>query len=72
VIASVVTKSEKHLVYAEDVLRKLLQYPDNAIYKHEIRRLLNEVVLDSEVTIGSLMPVAGWSDTDSNDGDIYD
>ena len=62
---------KKHLVYVEDILYKLMQYPDNAIYKFELRRLIEEVVKEKEVTIGRVMPSAGWSDTD-NDGDIYD
>lgn len=59
------------MVYAEDIISKLMMYPDNAICKHELRRLINEVVAENEVTIGMCMPTASWSDTD-DDGDIYD
>lgn len=62
---------KKHMVYAEDIISKLMKYPDNAIYKYELNRLINEVVAEKEVTLGMCMPTAGWSDID-DDGDIYD
>ena len=47
---------KKHMIYAEDILYELMQYPDNAIYKGEIRRLIEKVVDEKEVTIGMCMP----------------
>lgn len=63
---------KKHLVYAEDVLYKLMQHPDNMIYKHELRELIDEVVKEKEVTIRNFMSYVGWSDIDEDDGDVYD
>jgi hypothetical protein len=64
--------NKKHLVYAEDVLYKLMQHPDNMIYKHELRELLDEVVKEKEVPISNFMPYAGWSDINEDEGDVYD
>ena len=61
--------NKKHLVYAEDVLYKLMQHPDNMIYKHELRELIDEVVEEKEVAVLDLM----YSNTnDNDDGDVYD
>ncbi len=59
----------KHLVYAEDIIQELMQYPDNAIYKHELRRLVEKVVTEKEVAFNAFFPYAG---TLEDDGDIYD
>ena len=48
----------KHMVYAEDILYERMQYPNNAVYKGEIRRLIEKVVNEKEVTIGMCMPTA--------------
>lgn len=48
----------KHMVYAEDILYKLMQYPDNRIYKYAIKELIDEVVAEKEITIGMCMPSA--------------
>lgn len=60
----------KHLVYAEDVLAELLRYPDNFVYKFELKRLIEKVVKEKEVTINTTRSFFGgdWLD----DGDIYD
>lgn len=50
---------EKHMVYAEDILRELMKHPDNAIYKWELKQIVEKVVREKEVTIGMCMPVAG-------------
>lgn len=50
---------EKHIVYAEDILRELMKHPDNAIYKRELKQIINKVVREKEVTIGMCMPIAG-------------
>jgi hypothetical protein len=42
---------KKHMVYAEDVLQELMKHPDNAIYKWELRQIVNNVVREKEVTI---------------------
>lgn len=60
--------NKKHLVYAEDVLYKLMQHPDNMIYKHELRELIDKVVKEKEVRIGMFMPTTDWE----ADGDLYD
>lgn len=59
----------KHLVYAEEILYKLMQYPDSELSKHVIRKLVDEVIEENEVII---MPHIGWSDAADDDGDIYD
>lgn len=51
---------KKHLVYAEDLLCELMQHPDNAIYKFELRQLITKFAEEHEVSIGSLMPTAGY------------
>lgn len=60
---------KKHLVYAEDILRKLMEYPDNAIYKHTIRQLFDEAVKAHEVTC-YLVPSACCCEDE--DGDFCD
>lgn len=50
---------EKHLVYAEDIIQELMNYPDNMIYKCELKRLIESVIKEKEVTIGMCMPTAG-------------
>lgn len=62
---------KKHIVYAEDIIWALMQYPDSTMSKSAIKSTINEVVKEKEVAIESLMSTAGWSDNDS-DGDIYD
>lgn len=58
----------KHLVYAEDVLYELMQHPDNAIYKYNIKQLIDKVVKEKEVSISTFMPTVDWE----ADGDLYD
>ena len=50
---------EKHMVYAEDILQELMKHPDNAIYKWELKNIIDKVVREKEVTIGMCMPFAG-------------
>lgn len=50
---------EKHMVYAEDILQELMKHPDNAIYKGELKQIVEKVVREKEVTIGMCMPAAG-------------
>ena len=50
---------EKHMVYAEDILQELMKHPDNAIYKWELKQIIEKVVREKEVTIGMCMPAAG-------------
>jgi hypothetical protein len=44
-----------------------MKYPANSIYKYELKQLIERVVNEKEVSIGSLMPCA-----DLDDGDLYD
>ncbi len=53
---------QKHMVYAEDILRELMKHPDNAIYKWEFKNIIDKVVREKEVTIGMCMPVAGYEE----------
>jgi hypothetical protein len=59
---------DKHLVYAEDVIYELMQHPDNAIYKYELRHLVEKVVKEKGITTHRLHSVTDYYD----DGDIYD
>ena len=61
-------RESKHLVYAEDVIRELMQYPDNMIYKNELRRLVEKVVQEKEVKACDLVAEIDWE----TDGDLYD
>jgi hypothetical protein len=63
-------EGRKHLVYAEDILYKLMQYPDNVICKTRIHELISEVVTEAEVPISNLMPFASYGDFDESE--IYD
>lgn len=53
---------EKHMIYAEDILQELMKHPDNAIYKWELKQIIEKVVREKEVTIGECMPIAGCSE----------
>ena len=59
--------SNKHMVYAEDVLWALMQHPNKNITKGEIKAIVEQVVAEKEVTIGMCMPVAGYGDLDSEE-----
>lgn len=54
--------SEKHMVYAEDVLWALMQHPHKSIAKGEVKHIIDKVVEEKEVTIGMCMPYAGCGD----------
>ena len=56
---------EKHMVYAEDILRELMKHPDNAIYKGELKQIIDKVVREKEVIIEECLPIAaGWCEED--------
>lgn len=60
---------KKHLVYAEDLLWELMQYPDTEINKAIITGIVNSFAVEQEVTIASLRRhLADLED----EGDIYD
>ena len=60
----------KHIVYAEDILYELMQYPDNMIYKYDIRRLVNKVISEKELPASAFIAYSSYYEED--DGDIYD
>ena len=49
--------TNKHMVYAEDILKELIKHPDNAIYKWELKNIIDKVVREKEITIGMSMPI---------------
>jgi hypothetical protein len=55
---------EKHMVYAEDIMGAIMNHPDNAIYKWELKQIIDKVVRENEVTIGMCMPFAGGCEED--------
>lgn len=60
--------NRKHIVYAEDVVYKLMQYPYSSIPKGEIRKLVEAVAAEQEVNINTDR-VCSYCD---DEGDIYD
>ena len=60
---------KKHMIYAEDIIQELMSYPDNSIHKYELRRLVDKVVAEKEIT----RPIRYFSGASQFDeGDIYD
>ncbi len=59
--------SNKHMIYAEDVLWALMQHQNKAITKSEIKAIVEQVVAEKEVTIGMCMPIASCVDLDSEE-----
>jgi len=41
--------AEKHLVYAEDIIYKIMQHPSKNITKGLVKQLVDEVVAENEV-----------------------
>ena len=63
----------KTLVYAEDILIAVMQYPSQHITKGIVKQLITDVAEEKSVSIGSLMPVASCGDyEDNNFGGTYD
>ena len=48
--------NDKHLVYAEDILLAIMQYPGKNITKGLVKRIVEQVVKEKEITIGMCMP----------------
>ena len=61
----------KHLIYAEDLLWELMQYPDSTLNKTMIKSIIETCMLDNEVKVGRVAQFNSWTDND-DDGDIYD
>ena len=51
---------KKHLVYAEDILWELMKHPDNAIYKGELRQIIDKVAREKAVTVEECTPTFDW------------
>ena len=54
--------TNKHMVYAEDILQELIKHPDNAIYKWELKNIIDKVVHEKEVTIGMCDTESRWEE----------
>ena len=54
--------SKKHLVYAEDLLYEIMQYPSRNISKSLIKACVDRVIEDHEVSIWQhiLDKIKGW------------
>ena len=61
----------KHLIYAEDLLWELMQYPDSTLNTTMIKSIIETCMLDNEVKVGRVAQFNSWTDND-DDGDIYD
>lgn len=46
----------KHMVYAEDILYAIMQYPGKSITKGLVKQIVEQVVKEKEITIGMCMP----------------
>lgn len=57
---------EKHMVYAEDILGAIMNHPDNAIYKWELKQIIDKVVREKEVAIGMRRSFAATLDDEED------
>ena len=48
--------TDKHMVYAEDILWAIMQYPSRHITKSIVKRIIEQVVKEKEITVGMCMP----------------
>ena len=49
--------TNKHLVYAEDIIYAIMQYPFHNLEKSTVKQIIEQVTEEKKVTIGSLMPI---------------
>lgn len=49
--------TNKHMVYAEDILWAIMQHPGKNLTKGLVKHIIEQVVAEKEITIGMCMPI---------------
>lgn len=61
--------NKKHMVYAEDILWEIMQYPSRNLTKGLVKQLIEKVMDEKEIPARNVSYVRS---SDDDEGDIYD